>query len=315
MRARFIGFFTKIKAFLEAIHIPFLGISLYKMFEIYIKGIFQNKLGKLATAISWSFFLSLFPFILFLISLLPHLPHYERLMFYIFEILLPRIMPENILPDVTYYIKDILLPHRKGLNAMTIILALIFGTNGTYSLIRGFNENTTLRRGFIKEYFISLGVTIVFIALIILTFLGIYYSEIVLKLFTPSYDISWFVQNLSRIIGFISFPIFYLMLLSLFYWVGCLSISRWVQALPGAVFTTILFVLVTYFFAIYLKNFARYNLLYGSIGSIIVVMIWVNINIILLLLGNELNIAIRNIRLEKELAQTASSEKEKHFND
>ena len=73
MRARFIGFFTKIKAFLEAIHIPFLGISLYKMFEIYIKGIFQNKLGKLAAAISWLFFLSLFLFILFLISLLPHL--------------------------------------------------------------------------------------------------------------------------------------------------------------------------------------------------------------------------------------------------
>ena len=72
--------------------------------------------------------------------------------------------------------------------------------------------------------------------------------------------------------------------------------------MPGAILTTSLFILLTYFFAIYVKNFARYNVLYGSIGSIILVMVWVNINVILMLLGNELNIAIKKVRVEKMMA-------------
>jgi membrane protein len=93
--------------------------------------------------------------------------------------------------------------------------------------------------------------------------------------------------------------IFLLFVVESFYWLGCFKITAWRQAIPGALLTTILFVLLTYFFAIYVKNFAKYNVLYGSIGSIILVMVWININIILMLLGNELNVAIKNIRLRK----------------
>lgn len=293
----------EIKKKLEKIKIPFLGVSLYKMFEIYGKGLFHNQIGKQAASISWSFFLSLFPFILFMLSMLPYLPHYEELQFYILEIFLPKILPENILVDVLGYIKNFLIPNLKNINnTFTIFFALIFGTNGTYSLINGFNENTTLKRNFIKEYIISIMVTIGFVLLVALSILGIYYSEIVLGILKSDVEeLSWFMDNLSKIIGFFSFPILYVVLLSLFYWVGCLKIKKWKYALPGAIFTTILFVLVTYFFAIYLKNFARYNVFYGSIGSIIVFMIWVNVNIILILLGNELNISIYRIKkMQKE---------------
>lgn len=296
------NFLIKIRKMLDGVYIPFLGISLYKMFEIYGTGIFKNQIGKQAASISWAFFLSLFPFILFMLSLLPYLPHYEKLQFYIFDVLLPNILPENILGDVTEYLKLYIIPNLKGLNNLTILFSLIIGTNGTHSLINGFNENTNLKRNFIKEYLIAIGVTIAFTGLIVLTFLGIYYSEVVLKLFTPSYDISWFVNNLTSIIGYFSFPFFYFILLCLFYWVGCLKITSWKQAVPGAILTTVLFVLLTYFFAIYLSNFARYNVFYGSIGTIIIVMIWVNINIILMLLGNELNLAIRKIRMDKMIA-------------
>ena len=65
--------------------------------------------------------------------------------------------------------------------------------------------------------------------------------------------------------------------------------------------------LLTYFFAIYVKDFARYNVLYGSIGSIILVMVWVNINIILILLGNELNIAIKKVRVDKMIGDEMKS--------
>ena len=292
----------KFHDFLDEIHIPFLGISLWKMFEVYGQGVFRMQIGRIAASISWSFFLSLFPFILFLLSLLPYLPHYDKLQFYIFEILMPNIFPSHIQKDVSGYITNFIIPNMKNISNLTIVFAMIFAVNGTHSLINGFNLNTNLQRGVVKEYLVAFVITIAFIVLIIASLLGVYYSEVVLKLFTPEINISWLVDNMSRIIGFISFPVFYFILLALFYWVGCLKITTFKQAIPGAILTTILFILLTYFFAIYVRDFARYNVLYGSIGSIILVMVWVNINIILILLGNELNIAIKKVRVEKMMA-------------
>ena len=213
-----------------------------------------------------------------------------------------NVFPSHIQNDVSGYIKDFIIPNMKNISNLTIIFAMIFAVNGTHSLINGFNLNTNLQRGVVKEYFVAFGITIAFIFLIIASLLGIYYSEVVLKLFTPQINISWFVDNMAKIIGFISFPIFYFILLALFYWVGCLKITTFKQAMPGAILTTVLFMLLTYFFAIYVKDFAKYNVLYGSIGSIILVMVWVNVNIILILLGNELNIAIKKVRVEKMIS-------------
>lgn len=302
MQIKIPQFLIKIRKWLDQIHIPFLGISLWKMFEIYGQGVFKMQIGRSAAGISWSFFLSLFPFILFLLSLLPYLPHYDKLQFYIFEVLMPNVFPAHIQKDVSNYITNFIIPNMKNISNLTIVFAMIFATNGTHSLINGFNINTNLQRGAVKEYVVAFFITMAFVLLIIASLLGVYYSEVVLKLFTPQINISWLVDNMSRLIGFVSFPLFYFILLTLFYWVGCLKITSFKQAVPGAIFTTILFVLLTYFFAIYVRDFARYNLLYGSIGSFILVMVWVNINIILILLGNELNIAIKKVRVEKMMA-------------
>ena len=300
-------FILKIRNFLDELHIPVLGISLWKMFEIYGQGVFKMQIGRSAASISWSFFLSLFPFILFLLSVMPLLPHYDKLQFYIFEILLHNILPSHIQKDVTDYIQNFILPNMKNISNLTIVFAMVFAVNGTHSLINGFNLNTNLRRGAVKEYLVAFVITIAFIVLVLASLLGVYYSEVVLKLFTPEINISWLVDNMAKIIGFISFPVFYFILLALFYWVGCLKITTFKQAIPGAILTTILFVLLTYFFAIYVRDFARYNVLYGSIGSIILVMVWVNINIILILLGNELNIAIKKVRVEKMISDEMNS--------
>ena len=295
---------------LDRIPVPFLGVSLWKMFEIYIKGIFRYKIGRMAAAISWNFVLSLFPFILFLLSVLPYLPHYDKLQFYIFEVLMHRIFPGKIEADVISYIQHSIMPNVTGVNTFTIILVLIFATNGTFALIDGFNEHTEEKLNDVKEFIVAFFVTLGFITVVLLTLFGIYYSEVVLKLFKPEYDISWLVDNLSKIIGFISFPVFYFVLLTLFYWVGTVKINRPRQAMPGAILTTILFIITTYGFAYYVGNFARYNVLYGSIGSMILLMVWVNVNVYLLLFGNELNLAIRRMRIEKLIADQIAREEE-----
>lgn len=139
----------RFRDFLDSIHLPMLGISLLKMFEIYGEGIFKNPVIRQAAAISWAFFLSLFPFLLFLLSILPYLPHYDKLQFYIFDVMLANILPADIKVYVTEYLQDTLIPNLKGIsNFVTIILALIFGTNGTHALIMGFNLNTDVKRTF-----------------------------------------------------------------------------------------------------------------------------------------------------------------------
>ncbi len=304
-------FIKQIHRFVDGIHIPFLGISLYKMFDIYIQGIFKDKIGRKAAAISWNFVFSLFPFILFVLSILPFLPHYDKLQFYIFEVLIHNVFPGKIEGDVVDYIQNNIMPNTSSISNITIILALIFATNGTFALIDGFNENTEEKHNDVKEFIVAFFVTCGFISVVLLALFGVYYSEVVLKLFTPKYDISWFVDNLSKIIGFISFPLFYFILLTFFYWVATVKITKFKQAIPGAILTTFLFVLTTYFFAIYVRNFARYNVLYGSIGTMILLMVWVNVNVYLLLFGNELNLAIRRVRLEKLISDELKKETEK----
>ena len=300
-------FFSRIQNFFDGIHIPVLGISLWKMLSIYLDAIFKNPLGRQAASISWSFFLSLFPMILFFLSVLPFMPHYDKLQFYIFEVLMPKVFPSHMQSDVTGYIQSSLIPNMKSISNFTILLSFIFATNGCFSLINGFNRNTELQRTFVKEYLLAMLITICFLSFVCLSIFGIYYSEVVLKLFTPAYDISWFTKNLTKIIGFISFPLFYFILLTLFYWIGCIKITRLREAFPGTVLTTVLFVILTYFFAIYVANIARYNVLYGSIGSIILVMVWVNVNVFLVLMGNELNLAIKKVKLEKLIREEMTS--------
>lgn len=301
-------FILKIQEFFDGIHIPVLGISLWQMFQIYISGIFKGKIGRKAAAISWSFTISLFPFLLFLLSVLPYMPHYDKLQFYIFEVLMHNVFPSNMEGDVRGYIETNIIPNMKGISNLTIILALVFATNGTFSLINGFNENSEEKLTDVKEFILSFFITIGFISIVFLALFGVYYVEVVMKLFTPSYDISWLVNNLSKIIGFVSFPVFYFILLALFYWLGTVKITRFRQAIPGAILTTVLFVITTYIFAIYVKDIARYNVLYGSIGSMILLMVWVNVNVYLLLFGNELNMAIRKLRLEKLLSDELQKE-------
>lgn len=295
-------FILKIQEFLDDLHIPVLGISLWQLFQIYFAGVFKGKIGKKAAAISWSFTLSLFPFLLFLLSVLPYMPHYDKLQFYIFEVLMSNIFPSNIEGDVRGYIQENIIPNMKGISNLTILIALVFATNGTFSIISGFNENSKEKLPDVKEFILSFFITIGFVSVVFLCLFGVYYAEVVLKQFKPAYDLSWFVKNLSKLIGFVSFPIFFFLLLTLFYWLGTVKIARFRQAIPGAILTTVLFILTTYLFTLYVKNVARYNVLYGSIGSMILLMIWINVNVYLLLFGNELNMALRKLRIEKLLS-------------
>jgi membrane protein len=285
----------KIISLLNQIHLPWLGISVWGLIKLYVSGIFEDEVMKQAASISWSFFLSLFPFLLFILAIFPYVPNYVELQNHLFNDIIPSVFPSHMEADVKKYITQVVLPKLKSVSPFTIVFSLIFGTNGVHSIINGLNLNTSLKRPFVREYLVSLSMTITFIALVILALWGIYQAEVVYKLL-GSEEESWWLAHLTPIISYVSLPLIYSLLLSVLYWVGSLKIKKYKHSLPGALFTTILFVMTTYGFAIYAGHFANYNVLYGSIGSIILIMVWINLNMFLILLGNQLNLAVINLR-------------------
>ena len=305
--------FQKIHGFLDGIHLPMLDISLWGLLDIYVGGIFQKQIIRRASSVSFSFFISLFPLILFILSVLPYLPHYEELYYYIFNELMPHVLPDHMLDDVTGYIEQNIMPSIAEMSLLTIGLVLVFATNGTYALINGFNHDTDTKRGMIWEYFLAFLVTASLTVAIVMCLLGIYYAEVVFKLLMPEYPSNWFFSNLTVIIGYFSFPLVYCLLLALLYWVGSVDVTRFKQSIPGAILTTILFMVVTYFFAIYVSKIARYNVLYGSIGSVILLMIWVDVNVVLIMFGNELNLAIKRIHDSNKQKNDSAEESEIDF--
>lgn len=282
---------------------PDLGVSYKKIFVTYITRVSDNKITRIAAGISWNFFTSLFPYILFMLSLLPYAPHYDQLQFYIFNVLLAKVLPGSIQQDVLQYIQENILPNISKLGRLTLFISMIFGTMGTNALINGFNVSSRIERHVVWEFIIAVLITLSFTALLSLSLLGLYYSEVVLRLVEPSYEQNWLSRNLSSIISFVSFPVLYALFLSLFYWIGCLRTTRWIEALPGAVLASVIFVLLTFGFTIYVTNFAKYNVLYGSIGTILLFMVWLNVNINLILLGNEWNVTLKEAYTQKKVSE------------
>jgi membrane protein len=152
------------------------------MFQIYISGIFKDKKAE-KLRLFLEFHHQSFSFILFLLSVLPYMPHYDKLQFYIFEVLLHNVFPSNIEGDVRNYIETSIIPNMKGISNLTIVFALIFATNGTFSLINGFNENTDEKMSDVKEFILSFFITIGFITIVFLALFGVYYSELFLNFY------------------------------------------------------------------------------------------------------------------------------------
>lgn len=271
------------------------GFSLYHLMDIYGTGIIRGSFSPRASSIAYSFFLALFPFLLLLLNLIPYIPiegFQTRFLIFV-ETLLPPQTTQFFYPIIA----DIAVNPRGGLLSFVFVLALFLTTNGVNAIFSAFEYSfhVTINRTFIKQYLVALAVAI-FLAVILLVSVGvILYGEYIIRdLKSRAYienDVFW----VSFFQYFIFIAMLYVIIATLYYF-GTKEgkISRFFSV--GAVVTTILFMVTTYFFGIYINNFSNYNELYGSIGALLILMVYIWINSNLLLLGFELNISIQRLR-------------------
>ena len=270
------------------------GLSLYDILELYVLGIFKGAFSYRASAIAFSFFMALFPFALFILNLIPFIP-LENFQADFLEFVEEGV-PPNTYEAIEAILRDIMETSHQGLLSSGFILSILLMTNGINAILGGFemSAHITITRGFFRQYFISLAISLVLSMILLITVAAIVIAEVMIQ----KINIRGYVADVSVIewsrYGFILLMI--LITTSILYKFGAKETSSIAFISYGAVFTTILIVLSSYIFGIYVTKFAKYNELYGSIGTLLVLMFYIWINCMVLLLGFELNATISKLK-------------------
>ena len=270
------------------------GLSLYDILELYVLGIFKGAFSYRASAIAFSFFMALFPFALFILNLIPFIPlkNFQADFLEFVE----EGVPPNTYDAIKAILKDIMETSHQGLLSSGFILSILLMTNGINAILGGFemSAHITITRGFFRQYFISLAISLVLSMILLITVAAIVIAEVMIQ----KINIRGYVADVSVIewsrYGFILLMI--LITTSILYKFGAKETSSIAFISYGAVFTTILIVVSSYVFGIYVTKFAKYNELYGSIGTLLVLMFYIWINCMVLLLGFELNATISKLK-------------------
>ena len=270
------------------------GLSLYDILELYVLGIFKGAFSYRASAIAFSFFMALFPFALFILNLIPFIP-LENFQADFLEFVEEGV-PPNTYDAIEAILRDIMETSHQGLLSSGFILSILLMTNGINAILGGFemSAHITITRGFFRQYFISLAISLVLSMILLITVAAIVIAEVMIQ----KINIRGYVADVSVIewsrYGFILLMI--LITTSILYKFGAKETSSIAFISYGAVFTTILIVISSYIFGIYVTKFAKYNELYGSIGTLLVLMFYIWINCMVLLLGFELNATISKLK-------------------
>ncbi len=271
------------------------GLSLYDLLEMYILGIFKGAFSYRASAIAFSFFMALFPFALFILNLIPYIPIKNFQVDFINFI--AQNVPPNTFEAINKIIMDILNNSYKGLLSTGFILSIFLMTNGVNAILGGFemSEHITLTRGYFRQYLIALALSLILSLLLLITVAAI----IVFEVFIQKIKIqNFFSDNISLIEWgrYIFVVLMILVTTSILYKYGTKETTKIKFISSGSIFTTILIIVSSYVFGIYVEKFATYNELYGSIGTLLVLMFYIWINCMVLLLGFELNATINKLK-------------------
>lgn len=287
------------------------GMSFYHFFEMYVVGIVNGALTSRAGAIAFNFFMAIFPFLLFTLNLLPFLPIDPK----DFMGMISSLVPSETEGFLTGIVDDILNNQRDGLLISNLILAMFLMANGVTAIFTGFEYSYHIKqtRNPLSMYLYSFGVGLVLAFLLLLTISVIGTVEIyVLKPFGEIFGQSF--EPIAKKGGVGEVRVTQLLIFSLMAYIGTSILyffgtkegrqARFFSR--GALLTTLLFLLTTYLFGIYVKDFSRYNELYGSIGALLVLMLYIWVNSIILLLGFELNASLNKLKKIHALDQIKS---------
>ncbi|WP_277632296.1 YihY/virulence factor BrkB family protein [Avrilella dinanensis] len=279
---RTIGFTRKIK-------LPRLeGLTLYDLGTLYIKGIIEGAFTYRAGSIAFSFFMALFPFALFILNLIPYIPieNFQE----DFLSFVETSVPPSTYGAVESILIDIMNNSYKSLLSTGVLMSIFLMSNGVNAIVSGFESSYHISnaRNFIRQYIVALLLSLI-MSVMLLFSLAVFLTIEVYMHFSD-YPV------LARIIRYVFIVSMIFLISCILYKYGAKETKKIHFFSIGAFFTTLLVIITSYGFGIYVTRFAQYNELYGSIGTLLVFMIYIWINCMILLLGFELNASIHRLK-------------------
>jgi len=271
----------------------FKGIPLYDVTVFFLRGLRRGYLTQRARAVSFSFILAALPAMLFFFSLIPYIP-IEGLHTMILQTL-QDIMPGNAYFILDSTIEDIVLNHRGGLLSFGFIGSIYFFSNGIMGLMNAFNltSHTLETRTAFYRRLISLILVLVLSILVIASTGTMIATSFIIEYLTDQgilkSGFSIFLVQTGKVILLLGMLI---LSFSVTYYVAPAKRGSISFLSPGAIFGSFLALIVLQVFAFMIDNFGQQNKLYGSLGTIIVILIWVNLITQIILIGFELNASI-----------------------
>jgi membrane protein len=279
--------------------IGFTGLSIYDVAIFFWKGLMEGSITTRASSLAFNFFLAFFPSIIVFFTLIPYIP-IDGLQETLMELLAVILPPST--NEITFQtLEDIISNPRGGLLSVGFILALYFSTNGINSLIEAFNSSYHIReiRPLIQQRILSLGLTLLLSIMLIIAIGLIIFGTVVVNYLVSSEIITtgaadliiygkWFVMLAMLFFG-----------ISILFHLGPALKSKWKLFTPGTIFATIFIIITSIGFNYYINHFSQYNKIYGSIGTLMIILLWMYFNSIILLTGFELNASISNAKQKR----------------
>jgi membrane protein len=274
----------------------FAGLTLYDLGYFFLVESHRNAISTRASAVAFTFFIALFPAIIFFFSLIPFLPvdnlHAQLLK----EMQL--LLPENAYQAAVETINDLVKTQHNGLLSFGFLVTLYFATNGINALIDAFNQAIHIveTRTFIRQRVVSLFLFVALSLLVLTASLLIIFSEIAMN-YAIAYGVllSNGVVILLLMLGkWLVATLLLFTAISLLYYFGPVNSANYRLINPGAVLATVLSITTSLLFNYYVNHFGTYNKVYGSIGTVMVIMLWLQFNCLVALTGFDLNAKIYN---------------------
>jgi len=279
----------------------FEGLSIYKVGKFFGRAMIDGALPSRASAMAFSFFLALFPAIIFIFSLIPFLP-VENIDVLILDQL------DSLLPNSAYELSketiiDLANNQRGSLLSFGFLMMVIFSSNGINTMLEMFNQSvlTKKKRNFFQQWAIAISLMFILLFLMIISSVLIIFSQLIIDLITDKQWVSGLITLWLLDIGrwIITLGFFYFSV-SFIYFLGPVGETKWKFFSVGSTVASLLIILFSLGFAYYVNHFGTYNKFYGSIGTLMVIMLWIYFNSLVLIFGFELNASLARAKAKNQ---------------
>jgi membrane protein len=286
----------------RTVSLPFFeGVPVYDVAVFFWHSIVNGAITTRASAIAFSFFIALFPAVLFLFTLIPYIP-IENFQNELFQ-LIHELLPESTFVTVEDTLTDIILRPRGGLLSLGFIMALIFSTNGLASMMSAFDAtiHSINRRTWLSQRLAATVLLMILSVLLLIAVSLIIGGQIVID-YLQTNDIlqdkfTIFLITFGKWVVIVTLIFF---ANSFLYYMAPAKKTEWRFFSAGSALATALTVLAFSGFSFYINNFSQYNKLYGSIGTLLIILFLMYMLSLILLIGFELNASIYQAKTEQK---------------